>query len=677
MPLDLRRKPHQHGPYRAVLWSLVAICATLYYFQRSPWHVPHDDAAAEPIEIVREAKADVVLVLDYAAIRQSPASFEQKDWSAAWLNLLEQEIGPVTVATPRSLSHRVLEDSRVVILTASVTQSMTATMLNQLREHAAQGNVLLIERPTGALREAFSADGRANTRRGREITFVKDMPEPYVSQLRASPLSTDYIGSTTPLPEATTLLAIDGAPVIYAKPVGKGYAITVDFDLGEQLVAMQQGKPSADFKVKPKDREREHPEPGDLLMDEQLRGASTPYADMLERFIVHGVLSRYAPLPVLWPYPQGARGLVISVHEDDALGDGGGWMLEHESERQATSTLLTTTSSGLTAAGAATIHRMGGDIGLLWRMDGTPEGEVERLGLGGYTPLARPVSLAKQLGALKETLPVNYVRTSSIAGHRWSPQWASPLKHLAKQGIRVDLTYRLPRTSGYAFGTGLPFLALDEDGLPLGIREQPIVVPNAPVEGPNLQTLLELSQRGHHMAIATSISPAAFADYPHMEEFERWLKTFEAIQATGHKMTSAYRFDEFSRSRRASHLRSRLVYGARIPKTKGLAQAEGNLDKKGASSGELDKGADAGSAEARGAILLRITVESRTRGMWLAIPERLGEHTFATARQRVDRVGAELVSAELTTDTLDLVGYPLRRLALERGFNTIDVYYRP
>lgn len=676
MSFDFRRKPAQHGPYRAVLWSVVAIIAALYYFQQSPWHVKSDEPIAKPLEIVREAKADVLLVLDYASIQASPAPFEQKDWSAAWINLLEQEIGPLTVATPRSLSHRVLEDSRVVVLTSSVTTGLSDSLLAQLKEHAAKGNTLVIERPSGALRDAFSADGRANTRRGREITFAKDIPEPYLTQLRASPLSTDYIGSTKALPDATTLLAIDGAPVVYAKPIGKGHVITIDFDLGEQLVAMQQGKPQGSFHVRSKDPTRAEPRTDDLVLDDQLKGANIPYADLLERFIAHSVIGRYASLPFFWTYPAGARGVVISVHEDDVLGDGGGWMLEYESEHKGNSTLLTATNSGLTAAGAATIHRMGGDIGLLWRMDNTPQGYVERLGLGGFMPLARPVSLSKQLDALKQPLPVNYVRSACIAGHYWSEDWAWPFKLLAEQNIRIDTSYALPRTSGYAFGTGLPFLAMTEEGLPLGIRELPIVVPDQPTEGPALLSLLEQSQRGHHMAITVSTSPATFADYPHMEAFERWLATFDALKSTGHKMMSAYRFDDFLRGRRASSIRSRIVYGVKIPTSKGLPQPDGGdkpAERKELPSLNPTSPEDA----AKGAMLLRITVESKQNGMWLSVPERIQDYTFVTARQRIDRIGAELVSAELTTDSLDLVGYPVRRLPLERGFNTIDVFYRP
>lgn len=646
----------------------------LYYFQQSPWHVDANHKDPDPLHISREAKADVVLVLNYDAIEKSPKHFEKKDWSAAWINLLEQEVGPITIATPKSLSHRVLAESRVVILTASVTSNLPGTLLEQLRQHIDRGNTLVIERPTGGLREAFSADGSANTRRGREVTFALDLPEPHISHLKQMPLSTDYIGSVQALEGATTLMSIDGAPVVYAKPIGQGHVITIDFDLGEQLVALQQGKPSNQFTVKSKQPKRTTPMTQDLILNQDMLGSSIPYADLLERFIVHGVISRYCALPVFWLYPYKARGMVIGLHEDDTLGDGGGWMLQYENSHKASSTILTSTNAGLTAAGATTMHRQGGDMGLLWRMQHTPYAYEERLGMGGFQPLARPVTLEKQLKQLKQTLPINYVRTAKVAGDYWSTQWDEPFKRLSAVKIRTDMSYSTPNTSGYAFGTGIPFLALSSDGLPLGIRELPVVIPDRPTKGPKLTELLEMSQRGHHMTITLSMSPATFADYPDLAAFEQWLHTFEVIKNTEHRMTSASRFDAFLRRRRASSIRSRLVRNVAIPRSRRSPSEQAKL--KAAQKDKSDPLPPLPTPE-KNAILLRITVEAKNKGQSLAVPERIDNHRFATARQRVDRVGKELVSSKLETDVVDLSGHAIRRIPLERGFNTIDLYYKP
>ncbi len=659
--MDLRRKHNRHLPYRAVIWFVVATLVVLYYFQEQPWEVQAESGLDAGAELAREASSDVVVVLDYHVIRQSGPRFEQRDFSAAWINLFEQELGPLTIATPQSLSHSELERARVIVLTSSVTRDLSPALLERLHARVSAGSVLVLERPQGALRAAYSGDGRAGERRGQQITFARQLQKPYLDELRQSPLSTDFVGSTAALAGATTWLSIDGAPVIYSKRVGQGAAITIDLDLGEQLVAMQQGKPRADFHVATREAKRQWAKTSDLPMHESMRGASVPYADLLERFIVHGVIAQHTPLPTLWSFPGGAQGVVVAMHEDHTLGDGGGWMLEHEIDRKAVSSLLTTTHAGLTASGAATIHRMGGDIGLLWQREGTPLERRERMGLWGFEPLARPVTLDKQLDALRATLPVNYVRTARISGGYWSMDWAQPFEQLSAQGIRIDMSYETPRVSGYAFGTGLPFLALDASGLPLGVRELPVVVPDHPMEGPSLMALLEASQRGHHMAITVAHAPESFADYPDMEAFDAWLAVFDALDRTGHLMTSAYRFDTFLRSRRASSLQSKIIDGVKIPRS---------------AKPEDAPTPQAEIASSREGKLLRITAESKQQGMWLSVPEALDEHLFATARQRINRIGGELVSTELSSQEGELVGYGLRLIPLERGFNTVDVYYQ-
>ena len=375
MHVELSRKPRRPTTWRVLLWSLVALGLGLLYLRENPWRIEAEREHSEGIEIARESQADTIIVLDYDAIRASPAPFEEHDWSAAWINLIEQEIGPVAVATPRSLSHKVLAETRVVILTASVSDQIGEELLERLEAHVREGNLLMMERPQGALRARWAADGRAGPRRGQRVTFARGLPEPYHGQLRAMPLSTDYVGSTSAPAQATTLLAIDGAPVLYARGVGQGQVVTVDFDLGEQLVAMQQGKPEAGISERWRRSARARsspPRPQALMMSEQMRGPPIPWADLLERFVAYGVIQRHALVPMLWPFPQGADGVVVSLHTDEELGDGGGWMLEHETEHGAVSTLLTTVDAGLSASGAATIHRKGGDLGLLWRMAARP-----------------------------------------------------------------------------------------------------------------------------------------------------------------------------------------------------------------------------------------------------------------------------------------------------------------
>ncbi|MFW6057268.1 MAG: hypothetical protein ACOC9W_00290, partial [Persicimonas sp.] len=230
---ESRRNQAAHTGYQALLWALVAIVATAYYLNSAPYVLEADVETSDGIEITRQAESDVLIVLDYEAIGNSGPSFAERDFSVAWINLFEQEIGPVSIATPSSLSMEVLEESRVVVLTSSVSDQVPEALLERLRQHALDGNTMVVERPEGTLRETFSANGRAGSRDGQQLTFARGLADAYADELLEMPLSTQFIGSTAPRDGATTHLSVDGAPAIYATPIGEGTAITVDFDLGE------------------------------------------------------------------------------------------------------------------------------------------------------------------------------------------------------------------------------------------------------------------------------------------------------------------------------------------------------------------------------------------------------------------------------------------------------------
>ena len=677
MQLDTSRAPKFHVGVRTILWTVVLLLLYVAYLLAHPWELEQRDEQAQGVSIAREAQSDVVVVLDYDHIVASAPSFSKHDWSAAWINTLEQEVGPVTIATPRSLSHKALAQAKVIVLTSSVTQGLSRALMQTLRASVEAGHLLVVERPGGLLRQAFSADGRAGSQRATKVSFAKGLAQPYLDQLLRLPLSTEFVGSTQALAGGTTWLAIDGAPVIYSKPLGKGHVVTVDFDFGEQMVAMQQGRPGEDFALRsPTSRA---PRSGDLMMDPKLAGELVPMADLLERFLVHGVLGRLMPLATLWPFPHGAMGVIVSVHPDEELGDGGGWMLDYELEKKGFSTLLTSNDARLTAAGAAILHRKGGEIGLLWKKSGSPGQMTERLGFGALKPLSKPVGLHKQLEQLKKTLPVDYVRVARIGGGWWSRRWDEPFAMMAAQQLRVDVSYELDQTSGYAFGTGLPFLALRADGMPLGVRELPVVMPDRPLHGPSMTTLLESSQQGHHMAITASLDPTQFAQYPDLEQFESWLAMFEEMARTKHRMLSAYRFDTFMRTRRASSLTSRVIPKASMrptPKTpmaesvQLAAQKERNRKKN-----RKTPLAPPPPPPPKPATILRLSLETKAHGMSVMVPRVIEGRRFHAARPQSQRLDKEGGLQELDTAEVTLIGYEFLLVPLERGFNALDLYY--
>jgi hypothetical protein len=635
-PMKLRRNKNQHLPLRMTLWFCVVLAFVLALLNQTPLPVNVEFPQEEPVELTRDTPADVVVVIDWNAVRASPATFSGRDFSASWINLFEQEVGPVTIATPVTLNARLLDGARVIILTSSVAKEVPPAITKLLREYVLAGKLLLVvERPEGEMRERFGANGRVGSQRGRKISWVRDLEDPSRQHLLDAKVDIEFVGSTMPKEDATTWMSVDGAPVVYSVPIGLGHVVIVDFDFGEFLVASQQGKPKDDFTLPGSD-----PTTVDLASFQV--GQAFPVADAVERYLVHGIIGRLTEVPAFWPFPAGSDGVVVALHEDHVLGNGGAWMLRYEATRKGASTLVTSVNSGFDLEGQERVEKLGGEVGLLWQMQDTPNAMMESFGIGPVRPFARPQTLEAQVNDFEKNTGTRPT-TAQILGHSWTKDWVAPLQAMSSQGIRIDFSYSPIDKPGYRFGTGLPFLALDETGLPLSIRELPVIVPEATDAGPAILDFLTRSQASTHQAITIASRPAAFADFPDIKKFEKWIELFDHIETTNHRLLSANALDTFMRARRASTIRTVVLAPA--------ADAPQNLK------------------------VVRVTVESKRGDLELMLPERLGNQVLARVRQKVNRVGDELVSGELETTPADYMGIPVRRVKLESGFNTIDVYY--
>ncbi|MEZ4459955.1 MAG: hypothetical protein R3E66_09535 [bacterium] len=634
--MNFRRSKNSHLPWRTALWFVVILAIVLVFLNRTPLAVDVELPAEEPVELTRDTPSDVVVVIDWQAVRNSPATFSGRDFSAAWINTLEQEIGPITIATPTTLTARVLDEARVIILTSSVAQNIPDGITKTLRDYALAGKLLIVaERPAGELREKFGANGRVGLQRGRKFSWVRDLGEPTRANLLDADVDVEFVGSTTPKENATTWLSVDGAPVVYSVPIGEGSIVVVDFDFGEFMVSSQQGRPREDFSLA-----STTPSTTDLAVYGP--GNRFPVADTVERYLIHGVIGRLTPLPTFWPFPSGSEGVIVSLHTDRVLGNGGAWMLRYEASREATSTLLTSIDSGFDAQGYELVNKLSGEVGLLWLMQNSDDALMESFGLGPIRPFARPRTLESQVSDFEKNVGIKPI-AAQVAGNVWTTDWVAPLRAMSSQGIRLDFSYSPGGASGYRFGTGFPFLALDESGLPLSIRVLPIVVPQDAGEGPTTPELLTTSAAVDHQVITIASRPASFADFPDIPKFESWVELFDQASTQKHRIMSAGSFDSFLRSRRASSVHTRVLTSS--------------------------------SDEGVSGLVLRVTVESKRGDLELTFPNELRGHTFSKARQKVNRVGDELVSGELETSQTNYSGLSLRRVKLDSGFNTLDLYF--
>lgn len=673
---ESRRKQSAHTLYRALLWTFVAVVAGGIYLNSFPLVIDAKQKVADGLTLTRETDVDVLVVIDYEAIRDSGPDFGQRDFSAAWINLFEQVIGPVAIATPETISAKKITEARVIVLTSSVAAQVPDQTLEQIREHALKGNTIVVERPHGKLRDTFSANGRAGTRGAQKFTYARGIEEPYNAQLLKMPLSTQFVGSTAPRDRSTTLLSVDGAPAIYAIPIGQGTAITVDFDFGEQMVAMQQGLPTQDYRVHPPAEKRPAgapaaPRTSALIMAPELENNAVPYADLLERFMLYGVIAKYAPIPTFWPFPGDSRGALIAVHEDRELGDNGGWMLDYEISQNATSTLLSTVDAGLTASKAAVLARKGAELGLSYQKPGTPLEIDKRVGFGGFKPIAQPIGLDDQLTSLRKTLPSSSVRSVRIADSWWDTHWSRPFEVMASHNLRIDTSYSPGSGAGYAFGTGFPFLTVNAQGQVLGIREMPVVFPGGTPQSESVPQLAELiadSAQGHHQVITWSVSPSLFADYPDMQRFEQWLAVFELAEQHDHIITSTSQFDGFMRARRASKIKSRVIHEAVLPSGKTLESAV-------AATRAQRKGEKVEKAATKTATLLRISVNATQRNLSLTIPTTLGGKAFLSAQKSSGQT-ANFADTQLEATEVNMVGFPMLRIPVGSGFSTLNIYYK-
>ncbi len=309
------------------------IIGVFVYLQYNPIVIANEPIEFKSYEISRAIKTDVAIVIDYEAIRGQEELFSTKDWSAQWIDTFEQEIGPITVATPSSLNQSILERSRVLILTASVANSVPDPIIEKIRERVRQGMVVVLERPSGKLRETFSADGNGGSRKSTSISFGPSFG-PNDNALKKIPLFGSFVASTGSREKSETFLAYNGAPTIYSVPIGDGFALTVEFEFGKQIVALQQGRPNDDFTLEKKDALREFFQTQDLVADPSMVGQSIPLADLLERTLVWKAIGQLTPIAAIWPFPKNADGALVFIHDDRSLGEQAFWLNKLEKEKK-------------------------------------------------------------------------------------------------------------------------------------------------------------------------------------------------------------------------------------------------------------------------------------------------------------------------------------------------------
>jgi hypothetical protein len=500
------------------LWGTLLVVGVLGYFNENPIELESEDATSIGIARRGAAASDIMVVLwpDEIARSADTNRFADVDWSWAWVDLLESEVGAVRLCDPEELSQELLSEVRYLVITYSaMAHPAVAEATHFVEQFVNNGGVVVLSAPTAPLRDAFSADGRGGLRTPRSVTHAAEVDEAVATALTEMPLFTRYVGSTGPLAEAETLLAMDGAPVIYRVRRAAGTAVTVDFNLGMALVSLQQGRPDGEgFDLEP-----EHPSLGptvsDLTADPALAAAEIPYLDVLAFVVVQAMQGRETPLPSLWLFPEGADGVVLLSHDITDDGDRSLWLAQYESAHGASSTFFFGYSAMPGRDSVVQYQQLGADLGVLWdRRDSESAGNRRTIGVGGLRPFYREASLMEQRDALQAAfepsqLPIGVRSASGL----WSSQYAEAFRAMSAANFVYDSSYGVAATQLNGLGvfrhaTGRPFAVLDHNGLPLGLYEVPLIADGLATaeQMERLEALLTQSQRDTHQAIGVHMA---------------------------------------------------------------------------------------------------------------------------------------------------------------------------
>lgn len=626
---------------RLWLWGSIVLFGILLYLCTNPVVWQSDERLSAGTTITLDASSDFLIVVDYDLFEDAPRRFSDMAFSLSWLNTLQQEIGPVTLMDSEQFTEAELDKYRCIILTHSA--SSHDAWVPKLRNYLERGGTLVMEMPAGALRAIASADGKGGLRNVQNITYATDLPDELQKALFSLDLSnrTQIIGSAAPLDDSTTYLTIDGIPAIYAKKYATGHVITVEFNYGMLLTSLQQGRPLDDFSLRDF-----HDSPAFETSDLAVTGDmpyDTPLADVIERFLLYGVLDRYFPVVGLWPFFDGQMGALLVTHQESGMGDRATWMPEYEATFKATSTMFITSPTKITNEGFQTFRQYHTEPGLSFDLNQDAQA-IAPLGPISFSPVWRRLTLSEQTDDLKARLGENQHLLSSQAynGH-WDAHYTRPFRALAAADFKADASYRAPNDkSGYAFMTGLPFLPLDINGKIFNIMEFPIAFPhpNAQADAEQLQTFLEKSAATDHACIGITLEADLFIHKPNLDTFRVWKNIYRMASDHHHWVTGILPYFRFTRARFNAELTSRVT-----------------------PSNKKNR-------------VLKIESLAPESGMTVMVPASLGEMKFVEARRGIHRVREDVqLSDSLTPVPVSVFGFERMLVPLSKGFNAIDIVY--
>lgn len=624
-----------------MFWGILAIALCLVFFCQHPFLWKQDSKIAYGTSVSLNAESDYLVIVDESHFNPTPKTFPEMTFSLAWLNLFQQEIGPVALINASQFLQTQLEKYRAVIITRSAAGH--DDWVPKIRTALERGATIVLEMPSGDLREIASADGKGGMRTPQSFTYANGMQTADFEALSTLNLSnlTKLVGSAGPLDNATTWLTIDGVPVIYEKKFASGNVITVDFDFAMLLTALQQGRPQDDFSL----RSAGAPSTQDLARHENIQ---LPLADLLERFFIYGVLDKSTPVAGFWPFFDGMSGALLISMTENGTGDPAFWMQDYEHTFHAASTIFVDTPPAISETAVAHAEKNHSEIALAFDLhQNQPHTSAEPVGPFKFSPVWRQFNIDQQAQFLKNLLGKTSTLISAQSKNaQWTREYTRAFRMLTATGVRADASYQSKIDAmGFGFSTGLPFMPLDTNGKIFNILEFPVAFPklNAQDDLAALENTLEQSRKTTHQAVSVTFDPTDYPQHPDFEKFQRWINTYQIASQNNHWITSLLNYLRFSRARFSAEIHSKIV--------------DSKLNNKPVK-------------------LLKLELLAPENGMTVAVPKFIHEKSFSEARRGVQRIKDDaLLPEQIQATAISVFGFERYLVALSKGFNAIDIIY--
>ena len=249
----------------------------------------------------------LILLNDRAGSAESRGgNFFERNWSAAWINFLVQEVGPYTLSSIRHFEWKDLDLYRFVYLPSSLPAKWVEENQTRLESYIQSGRTLIIEGPVANALQCAGIKFLPKRKPFESITSIPPgiVPYPLAESLLRMPLKTMGWKISSQASEISVLLEMEGQPVFFKRTVGRGRIFILGFDFGLLLVGLQQGIPvkGACRLQKLFGTQSRVIEPEDLVLKASLLDNPIPWADLFERFF-SGRSRRTNPRPAGGTFP--------------------------------------------------------------------------------------------------------------------------------------------------------------------------------------------------------------------------------------------------------------------------------------------------------------------------------------------------------------------------------------